>query len=81
MNFDIDNLSQMPWAECHECGGTIFRERTMFKRISRFVSPTGKDEVIPVSVAICSACNTVPDFIMSKLPGQAITNIKDGGGA
>ena len=43
-----------------DCGGAIFQEKMMLKRISKFASPTGQDELFPMNVLICDACGLVP---------------------
>lgn len=47
-----------------ECGSAIFKQRTMLRKISSLFSPSGKEEIFPVVVHICTHCNTVkPDPI------------------
>lgn len=44
-----------------DCGGILFRTGMMFKKISQFISPTGKEEVFPIEVLICEKCGKVPN--------------------
>ena len=58
------------------CGGMLFREATVFKKISAIISPTGKEELMPIEVVVCEKCNLVnremirhdvlPEEIMEK---------------
>ena len=61
------DLAGAPWAEC--CGGPqIFNISYMFKRVSALLSPTGREEFVPVEVVICGKCGKVPAFMSSKVP-------------
>lgn len=44
-----------------DCGGILFRSGLVFKKISQFVSPTGKEEVFPIELLICEKCGKVPN--------------------
>lgn len=46
-----------------ECGGAMFQERMMLKRISPIVSPTGKEELFPMNVLVCTECGLVPSTL------------------
>ena len=41
---------------CDNCEGKVFREVVMLKRLSALVSPTGKEQLIPVQVVRCDDC-------------------------
>jgi hypothetical protein len=43
-----------------DCGGMLFHDGMIFKKISQFISPTGKDELFPMEVIICDNCGKVP---------------------
>lgn len=43
-----------------DCGGMIFSEAFMYKRLSPILSPSGKEEFIPISLIICNKCGLVP---------------------
>lgn len=45
-----------------ECGGMIFKEQVLFKVISPLISPTGKEETVPMPVFVCTKCGKVPDI-------------------
>jgi hypothetical protein len=52
-------VKEAPFITC-DCGGKMFTEAVMFKKISMFVSPTGKEEILPISVILCKKCGLVP---------------------
>ncbi len=60
-------LSEQPW-ECCDCGGMIFEEKVMFKRISGILTGQPEAQHVPVQVIVCTTCNKIPSFIHSKLP-------------
>jgi len=62
------NLQDTPWQEC-ECGGLSFEPGLMFKRISALLSPSGKEEVMPVEIFKCVECKKIPGFVHKKIPG------------
>ena len=41
---------------CEECGGKYFRQVQAFKRLSALISPTGKEQIVPVPTFICDDC-------------------------
>lgn len=43
-----------------ECGGMLFREDIFFKVLSPIISPSGKEEVVPMPVFVCTKCGKVP---------------------
>ena len=54
-----DIIKQCKTLTC-DCGGMLFREGMIFKRLSQFISPSGKDEIFPITVIICEKCGKVP---------------------
>jgi len=43
-----------------DCGGGIFTEKMMLKKISAIISPTGQEELFPMNVLVCEDCGKVP---------------------
>lgn len=48
-----------PTFKC-ECGGMIFQEGIFFKKISPLISPTAKEEIVPINLVFCTKCGLVP---------------------
>lgn len=44
---------------CDECGNITFTEKLTFIKISSILSPTGKDELVPMPVILCDKCGKV----------------------
>jgi len=45
--------------ECENCGSKYFRQVTAFKRVSPLVSPTGKEQIVPVPTFRCDECGFI----------------------
>lgn len=41
---------------CPKCSNTAFSDATEIRLLSAIISPSGKDEIVKVPVAICSLC-------------------------
>ena len=54
--------------KCEECGNLFFENKIIIKKKSGLLTPSGKDEIIPINVPVCSSCGKVPPII-SELKG------------
>lgn len=61
------DLSQAPWAIC-DCGNYAFNSAVMFKKVSALISPTGKEEHVPIEIVTCTSCGKIPTFISKSIP-------------
>ena len=59
MKISMDQLKASKEVIC-DCGGAMFTEKLMFKKISAILSPTAKEEVYPMQVIVCDSCGKVP---------------------
>ena len=59
LRMSIDQIKISKTVEC-DCGGVMFSEKLMFKRISSILSPSGKEELYPMQVVVCELCGKVP---------------------
>ena len=77
MRVSMDMVKNAKLMRC-DCGGGLFSEKMMFKKISAILSPTGKEEIYPMNVVVCEKCGKVPtefnphniipkEFLASKL--------------
>ena len=44
---------------CENCNSRYFRQVTAFKRLSALVSPTGKEQIVPVPTFKCDECGFI----------------------
>ena len=61
------NPRDLPWVGCDK-GAQIFEPAVVLKRVSPIISPTGKEEVLPMEIFVCKQCGKVPSFIYDKVP-------------
>lgn len=51
---------------CENCGGKYFRQVNAFKRVSALVSPTGKEQIVPVPSFRCDDCGHINEDFQVK---------------
>ena len=44
---------------CESCGGKYFRQVHAFKRLSALISPSGKEQIVPIPVFRCDECGFI----------------------
>jgi len=66
-----DLLKSSQTIACY-CGGMIFSEKLFFKKISALMSPSGREEGIPIPIIVCEKCGKVPEAFdsMDILPEE-----------
>ena len=60
------DLSQAKDMNCIHCGGEYFINAVMVKKISRFVTGTANDAVLPVDVLLCGNCGKPLEELLPK---------------
>lgn len=63
MNEDMKMVFNSPNIVCPKCGSKFFKEVYVLKKISAIISPTGKEETMPIPFYGCAECGTIPDEI------------------
>ena len=53
------DLSKATEMKCQECGGTVFIPGTKFLKISKIVTGTKNDAIIPVELYLCGDCGEI----------------------
>jgi len=61
------DMSQAEDIVCDECGGKIFEEKLMLKKLSKFLTGSDKDSITPIPVVACAACNHINEMFIPKL--------------
>ena len=51
---------------CENCGGKYFRQVNAFKRVAALVSPTGKEQIVPVPCFRCDDCGHINEEFRLK---------------
>lgn len=52
---------------CEECGGNVFEEKIMLKKVSKFITGQDRDSVSPIPVIACAKCNHINEMFKPKL--------------
>jgi len=60
------NASDLKDIICTECEGKVFRQASMFKRLSALVSPSGKEQIVPIPIFRCDDCGNINDEFLPK---------------
>lgn len=60
-----------------KCGCRVFTEGYVVKRISSIYTGTGKEELYPIPVYICSKCGEIMSEFMEKSGSKRILGIED----
>ena len=63
INLKADDLEDIV---CENCEGQIFREASMFKRLSALLSPTGKEQIVPIPIFRCDDCGHINEAFLPK---------------
>ena len=59
-------LSKATEMTCQECGGTVFIPGTKFLKISKLVTGTPQDAIIPVELYLCGDCGEINQELLPK---------------
>ena len=73
MNVDIDSTTEIV---CDECGHNVFTPAFFLRKVSRFISPDGKDRLLPLDTMACNKCGNVNKEFQAS-PPQPKTEIKN----
>jgi len=61
------NLADVPYIECEECNSTVFEEKMMIKKVSRFMTGSDQDSIVPIPVIACSKCGNINEMFKPKV--------------
>lgn len=61
------NLSDAPYIECEECSWQVFEEKMMIKKVSKFMTGSEQDSIVPIPVIACSKCGHVNKLFKPKV--------------
>lgn len=51
---------------CSKCECNIFQSKLMIRKISRFVTGTDNDAMIPIDIIICDSCGEIAKDLLPK---------------
>lgn len=59
-------VSDAPEVICEECENNKFVERLTFRKVSKLMIGSDKDQVVPIPVFCCTACGHVNEEFQPK---------------
>jgi uncharacterized Zn finger protein len=65
LNMNV-SLKDTTTIDCEECGHSVFQEGVLLRKISRFVTGTAQDALMPIPVFSCAKCGHVNTEFMPK---------------
>ena len=63
VNIKLDDLTDI---KCNECESEYFRSVMLMKRLSPLVSPTGREQIVPIQIFRCDDCGHVNEVFIPK---------------
>jgi len=60
------NASDFKDILCTKCNGDLFLESYKFKRVSKLLVGTDKDQIVPIKVYVCTNCGTLLNELLPK---------------
>ena len=65
LNVSLDKTTPIT---CDECGGQVFTEGVMLRKVSRFLTGNAVDGLVPIPVFACNSCQHVNvEFLPAEL--------------
>lgn len=65
------DLSKATELKCQDCGGTVFIPGTKFLKLSKLVTGTPQDAIIPVELFLCGDCGEInQELLPSELKSK-----------
>ena len=59
---------------CEKCGNDVFYEGLFLRKVSKFLTGSGKDSIIPIPTFACAKCNHVNEEFIPEVLKPAIQN-------
>ena len=65
---DLSKATELKW---QNCGGTVFIPGTKFLKVSKIVTGTSNDAIIPVELYLCGDCGEIcEELLPNELKGN-----------
>lgn len=63
MNIKPEDLKPV---DCVKCSGDLFLPSFKFKKVSRLLTGSPKDQIVPIEVFVCGNCGTILNELLPK---------------
>ena len=60
------DLSKATELKCQSCGGNVFIPATKFLKVSKIITGTPNDAIIPVELYLCGDCGEICDELLPE---------------
>lgn len=75
MNISLEDTTEIT---CDECGSATFHEAVLLRSISRFITGTAQDGMMPIPVFACDKCGHVnARFLPQQRPSVDAPSVED----
>lgn len=62
------SLDQTEEIKCEKCGGRVFTQGFMMRKVSELMTGTGKPGILPIPIFVCDECGHVnKEFLPEEL--------------
>lgn len=75
MNINLEDTTEI---KCEKCENNVFNQGALLRSISRFITGTQQDGVMPIPVFYCTKCSHVNEQFMPKTkPAEENVSVED----
>lgn len=75
MNINLEDTTEI---KCEKCEHNVFNQGVLLRSISRFITGTQQDGVMPIPVFYCAKCGHVNEQFMPKTkPAEDTVSVED----
>lgn len=60
-------LADTEEVKCEKCESIIFEEKLMIRKISKFITGSDRDSVMPIPIVVCSECNHINELLKPNI--------------
>lgn len=60
------DLSKATEVACQDCGGTVFLPANKFLKLSKIITGTPNDAIIPIELFVCGDCGEIVEELLPK---------------
>ena len=64
INVDISSAEEIA---CESCSGKIFQEKMMIRKLSKFMTGSDRDSIVPIPVIVCAKCNHINEMFKPQV--------------
>jgi uncharacterized Zn finger protein len=75
ININLEDTTEL---KCDSCGHNVFQQGVLLRSLSRFITGSNQDSLIPISVFVCMKCGHVNDtFLPQQKPMSDSPSVED----